>query len=458
MALPTYTFNSIPDDVAFNAFLRPTFDKDEAQEEFPGHLHRLRDDALSNDTTQIKPRFVKFENELKVTASTGLTVTVTSGTAVLLNGTRTAITATSIAVPNGAVSYVYIDESAAVATSTAIPLKGLLLARVTTVSGAITTVEDLRPRYLVQPLFSAVKIFGGSGDQGDYVLSTGTATFDLGQYYFKNFTVAVGTTLTVLGGVEIYCSGNVSIQGTITVSPLIVGGGASNTSFLDNTFGGGATGSGPGAGSGFTGGSTYSYVLAPHGSGGAQGRIAAGSGTVGRTQGFFAAGGKGGGCLKIEAAGTISVSGTINCRGGNGGTPTLDIFSSDSRASGAGGGSGGLILLKSLSSITCTNTSTLDVRGGNGGNGTSVALGGVGGGSGGGGYVVLIAPTDRGGVNTTGASILLSAGTVGNSTATGTPSGFLAGTGGGGFGGQGGDSGLSGAVGRLVVRNFQSVA
>lgn len=294
------------------------------------------------------------------------------------------------------------------------------------------------------PIPNSVKLFGGSGGQGNYTLNSGTDTFADGFYYFNNFTIASGATLNISQFAKIFCLGTVSIAGSIVVSGFSTGGAPFGTYNLGNI--GGLSGSGPGAGSGSStgsGGQSYSYAAAGYGSGGAGGFLNAETGG-----GTLAGGGLGGGGLWIEAAGTVSVASTANITalGGNGSVGALGFGTGD--ISGGGGGSGGMVLLSSLVSVTVAGT--CNVRGGNGGN--AAAGNARGGGGGGGGQVILIAPV----TTTTGATITLTAGTAGSSTGTGA----LGGGNGGGFGGAGGGGGTGGsaaAIGRLITRNFRAV-
>jgi hypothetical protein len=415
-----------------------------------GEITKIRDADLDDGSDQIKAGWYAFRDGLKVTAGSGLVCNFAAGSVTLPLGTIQAITAGTITMVPGTTStttnYIWVNTSGSVVTGLTYPTVALPLASVVTASGAISSITDLRPRFRVQPVASAIKIFGGTGEQGDYNLASGTATFADGFYYYNNFTVANGATLTVSRFARIYCSGTVTIAGTITVTTFSSGGTTFSTgsaSASSNT--GGLSGSGPGAGSGSGNGSaTYSYAAAPYGSGGASGfySSAAASG------GAISSGGAGGGGLWIEAAGAISVtSGVITARGGNG--TAGSVSSGTPNISGGGGGSGGLILLSSLVSVTVSASAVLDVRGGDGAAAVSGAA--RGGGAGGGGNIVLISPSN----NTTGASILRTAGS--NGADSGTPT--LGGGDGGSFGGTGaiGSSGTGSSTGQLVLRAFRAV-
>jgi hypothetical protein len=448
MALPVYTYGSIPTDLEFNAFLRPAFNKDETEEEFPGSLRRLRDDALSNDPTQLKPRFEKFENELRVTAGNGLTINYVGGTVILPDSTSQTINAGTLAVPNNSTVIVHVTTTGTIAAAVNPPVTRLDLARVTTVAGAVTTISDLRPRFRILPRADAIKVFGGSGDQGDYILDT-TATLSESEYYYRNFTIEATGVLTIPASVRIYCSGDVTIRGTISIGTPILGGGGTGAVIASGTqdIRVHISGSGQGLARGINGGSAYNYTMSPVGSGGA-GSFCSGS----NHNVSLGEGGAGAGAIVIEAGGTIRVEAgaTLSARGGNATIGTVTSSTALNQLTGAGGGSGGLILLKSLIAVIIQGT--LDVRGGNGSNAAfSGSDGSQGGGGGGGGQIALIAPT----VNTTSSTLQLLGGTAGTNLGS---SNFAGGGGGGGFGGRGGATAQNGSVGRLIVRNLKGVA
>lgn len=410
--------------------------------DYDGHYPKITNNDLSDAAGQIKPEWTAFRDALKISAATGLSISCTGGVVTLPSGALATVAPQTLALANNATNYVYLNEAGTLVASTIYPVIALPLAKVTTVNGVISgSIVDLRPRFQISALSNAVKVFGGTGGQGDYSLS-GTAIFDQGYYYFRNFTIASSATLTINQFAKIFCSGSVAINGTIAVSQFSSGG----TSFLTPLSSvnlGGISGTGPGAGSGGNiGGTPYSYAAAAYGSGGGSG-FASSSGTSTSVQ--LAGGGKGGGGLWIESAGSITVGGTITAIGGNGGVP-LNAIGTGVNASGGGGGSGGLILLSSLTDVNVTAAGTLNVSGGSGGSAFGNASGG---GGGGGGQIVLISPNN----NATGSTIVRTGGSLG---ASGSGGNALGGGGGGGFGGAGG-FGSGGGNGLLILRNFASV-
>jgi hypothetical protein len=211
-------------------------------------------------------------------------------------------------------------------------------------------------------------------------------------FNFTSINIASGVTLTATGSnyLTLY-SGNVAVNGTITLNGSTGGGnhgpgGAGGAGGYAGGAGGhpGANGSGPGYGSGGMRGSGASHYGDGGGSGGPTYTTAniggsGGGGGGGGSDGIYGAGGGGGGgSLIIDSAGDILINsgGFIVANGGSGGNP-------GSYGGGGGGGSGGLI---NLIAKTVTNSGTISASGGAGGPGG--AYGGPGYGAGGGGVLI----------------------------------------------------------------------
>lgn len=273
--------------------------------------------------------------------------------------------------------------------------------------------------------------FYGDGSAGNLTVSTSAnwnsappTNYNLN---FGNVTIDALTILTVPAGTTIRCNGSFTNNGTINVStgtapssPYTWALGASAEFYsighpgdslqpasggsYDNTngtktlyYGAGGAGIPPLM-------AATSFATFRHGGG-------SGSGPVW-------GGGHGGGLLKIYCKGVITNAGTITANG--------DVGSGGS----AGGGGGGIVVLASTTSVTVTGT--INLKGGNGA--PSYSYGGAGGG-GGGGIGILVAPA----VDATAATTDVSGGTVGsNTTAVTNATGRIAGSGGGASGGNGG--------------------
>lgn len=423
------------------------------QPQYYGHFAKVADADLSDAPGAIKTRVANNDLNLKVTAGAGLNALYASGRAIY--GTTTFdIGSSSVALTASSANFVYVGVDGVVrATTSALPIVRALLATVSTNTTGVVGIIDQREGYkleVVKPLASTVKNFGGRGDSGSYVAVNGDILGD-GEYYYTNFTVPSGVTITVSKLAKVFITGNAVIAGTVNVTPASLGG----SEYLVTSLSGASTGQ-PGQGFGSRAGETpagaYSYTISPVGSGGCSGgyAIITNSGLISLTT---RVGGNGGGCFWLEAAGNITVTGTINAQGTAG-----DIaFATGNTAStgwvlGAGsGGSGGLILLKALGTITVSGF--LNVSGGNGGTGivNSGGLGAEGGGGGGGGRIYLAAPA----VNTTGSTLNIAGGLGGTNNPSGATLVALNSNGGSyaGLGGAGASAiGLPGGVGNVTTR------
>ena len=430
-------------DLAYQAFYSPIFDD---QTSYLGHRERITDDELDNGAGSIKAKVNAVENGLKVTVETGLTLRHAAGSLRLPDGSVVTKATALFTAPNNATSFAYFDQAGNIQCTTQAPALRSLLAQVVTVSGAVSSLTDLRhpAQRMVNPIAAAIKVFGGTNTT-DKVCTAGEV-FDQGLYYFRDFTVPSGITITVDKFARFYCSGNVSILGTINVTPASAGASGYSTQGLTGVNQGGLMGAGVGAGSGASStgatGASYSYAVQPYGSGGGLGLGTGGTGVF-----FFGDGGRGGGGLWFEATGTITMTGaTINLSGENGQAHT--ILSNPVAISGSGGGSGGTLTLSSLVSINIAASCNILLNGGNGGNASNTASGllAQGGSGGGGGQFVAIAPS----VNYSGANINVAGGALGTAAGTGTA---IGGGGGGGNGGNGGRQ-STGSAGRIIQRLF----
>lgn len=383
--------------------------------EFLGHRSKIQDHELSDTAGQIKDRVNFVENSLRITREgSGLTVRYASGQVILPNGNVATIVSSILGVPNNSSVFIFVDREGIPRVDSRLPAICVPLARVTSVNGVISTIEDYRHPNLrrVQPSTSALVTFGGQGTTG--ISTTHNQVLNQGVYYLRDFFVPTGTTCHVLDGTQIYLSGNITILGTLNIYPN-PSSHAPQTAYNLTSFG--SVGGRVGTGLGSSGG-TYSWAVNPGGSGGSGGLLQ--TATAAGSWGYHGAGGLGGGSITIECAGqiTLGATGTIQAFGyaGQNGGNAEDSSPGGTRTNigniaiaGSGGGSGGLILLKSLTGILVNAGGTLNVSGGIGGRGYSIAQTngvrclGLGGAGGGGGYVVLQSPNNQ----VSGANIML---------------------------------------------------
>lgn len=247
-----------------------------------------------------------------------------------------------------------------------------------------------------------------------------------GAIYCSDFQISPGVTVTVKGGLFVYCTGNVNIQGTITANET----GPTGARRFGGQFAPGqqqliANGAGLGAGFSRFGGLVYNIAVSPTGSGGGNGFVSNFQATI--QQATPSDAGNGGGSIIIRCLNNIDVTGgIITSNGGNASTPTPNNIN----VSGGGGGSGGTIILDANRNITL-NGAFLSV---NGGNGSAGGNGGYAGGGGGGGYIIT--QTRYGVLNILGATSRLANG--GNGGPPNGIAGGIAGAGGGANAGAGG--------------------
>jgi hypothetical protein len=431
-----------------NAIQATAFD----DQDLDGHLPRITDEMLSNAAGDLKTVWANFNTQFLVKAATGLSVTINGGTFTNSQDLAVTLSPSGITVPASATTYVWVTDAGTFASGSSLPVIALPIAAVTTSPSAVLSISDLRPRFKVGPQTRSIAVFGGRSTT-DLVYSS-SMNVD-GVINCRNLTINAGVTLTVPSGyLKIVASGTVTIAGTVNVTAPIQGGYFTNGEIFGPVqipaesgkgFGGGAGHNGPG-------GQTYPYEASIFGSGGASGLVT--TTLTGQVSLVSSRGGAGGGAFVVEAAGDITVSGAINCNGGNaafGGVVTLS--SGHVWITGGGGGSGGSIALRSLSRTIVTAAGSLSVRGGNGAYAVQTAANSlaVGGGGGGGGRVFLASPA----TNITGATITLTAGTGGANAGTGSSG--VSGSPGGGYGGAGGGPGGAGSIGQLTLQSFITV-
>lgn len=430
-------------DIAYLAFHQSYGDT--LDQDLLGNHPGITDDMLSQ--TGVLSRVNLVTDSFKPSHTTGLTVNVKSGV-VFMGNEVTSIAEANILCPDNATSYIFIRMgSSALEVNTRIPAVVMVVAKVVTSGGTVTTLTDLRQAYYrrVFPASGSVIIFGGQSTE-DKTCTAGEV-LDRGLYYFRDFIVPAGISITVSRYCVIKCSGRVDISGTINVTTAAPGAiGDSGTGYNANQTIDVKRGSGIGTEG------TYGYGQQGHGSGANSARLFREAGSPAPTAWGIGNGGNGGGGLIIQAAQGIDVYGTINANGSN---ATNSVANGGQYVvAGSGGGSGGFINLASTGDIILRPGSVLNAKGSNGGN-AAVSAGytvynGAGGGGGAGGVVLL-----QGNVNTTGSTIDVSGGTAGSSVNTGAPAGqTLTGTPGASFMTAGGTSGLtptSGTTGLIFI-------
>lgn len=122
---------------------------------------KLSDDFLSDGSNDIKARFQNYRDELRVSQTSGLTVSYRAGHVRYTDGTIKQIPQGSLNVQDNSTNYVYVNEVGEVISSTTIPSRLLILAQVITSGGIVTAINDMRARW------SIPQSFGGEGEGGE---------------------------------------------------------------------------------------------------------------------------------------------------------------------------------------------------------------------------------------------------------------------------------------------------
>ena len=126
-----------------NAIANPVFD----DQDIDGHNSRLDDNSLSNAPGHLKARLAAIADELKVSPSSGLYVSVQAGK--VGQGTDALMISEQLVEchddqPN---NYIVVVDGGAIEVHTAMPSAGLLLARVVTSGGEVGEIVDMRVRF-----------------------------------------------------------------------------------------------------------------------------------------------------------------------------------------------------------------------------------------------------------------------------------------------------------------------
>jgi hypothetical protein len=187
-------------------------------------------DLLTNSNFQNTPGTIVYDyyfeaDRLKssVDVSGGLNVKVNGTRMLKPNGEVVIVPDTVVAVPNNQVTYIYLDENGVIQQSPTNPPAAVRSSRVTTGSGQITAIEDLRYRSLWLPNVAALAVFGGNATN-DVTISTNQTL--RGTINCRNFTVNAGVNLEVDRYLTVRASGKVNILGSIRTSrqPLLFAG------------------------------------------------------------------------------------------------------------------------------------------------------------------------------------------------------------------------------------------
>ena len=234
------------------------------------------------------------------------------------------------------------------------------------------SLNGLNPRNLAgisdSQLRAATSPIGGTGDDGDLIITSGTTTLAMGNVNmfiknYKNIRIESGATLAFsqpANNGTVIClkaTGNVEVSGTIDASGM--GGQAQYPGFGTFNY------SNQGANAG-SGGAANFYPLTIIGK---AIKVTPGAGGGTGASSPYANGGNGGaggGALIIECKGEYNCTGTISVAGSNG-TGGSSGGGNGPGGAGGGGGAGGIVTV--VYNFIGTNTGTYTITGGNGGAG-----------------------------------------------------------------------------------------
>lgn len=479
MAKTVLTPGSVVTAAFLNALNNPQFDG----LDLDGHRAPITDSEL--DPGGLIGRVAAQQDALKVTALTPTSVRVAAGAVSLPTGAVQTIATTDFTALQNGSYFVQVNSAGVPVIGTAVLPVSLVLAAVEVNGTTNPTITDYRaPIVPVRP--NLTPVFGGTATTnlvvrsaganetvGDTAYVTGTLSSPAllaSTLQVKNLTIEAGAYATAAGYSRVEASGDVTIAGVLTVTPRINGGQGftgtvrcpSNVYAQPGAGFGGASGHNAGAPA------TYDYWVSMVGSGGASAFCKA-SATLTAFSDFtdsisctIGNGGKGGGGLLIQAAGTVTLSGTITA---NGEAAQASTYSSGLGANqflligGAGGGSGGRIIVQSATTVNIGLSTVLSANGGAGAVGyvtpaQSASYTCRGGGGGGGGFIMVNAPAVTGFVAASG-NFTASGGNAGANTGTGGNT--LAGSPGGSCHGAGGIGGATGASGTVLQQVGQPI-
>lgn len=168
-----------------------------------GHYPRLSDDALTSASGNIKSEFYGFRDSGKVTHVSSLTVSVSALSIGLQNGTRINVPTSQIIVADNATRVIFVDANGTLQSAGSAPETGILLARVTSSGGTVSTIVDLRERsnFQVRPISvpavaqfvmppGSVIEFAGSVAPSGWLLCDGS---EVSRVTYANLFSAIGT-------------------------------------------------------------------------------------------------------------------------------------------------------------------------------------------------------------------------------------------------------------------------
>ena len=182
-----------------------------------GVIAPITNAGLDNQPGSLLYDFYDYVDSLAVVSNPqgGLSVIVKGGTVRKTDNDMAIVAENVRSVPDNSVSFVWIDFNAQVRVTPMRPTFGAILARVTTVNGRDTSIQDLRVTVTILPQPNLIPSFGGQS-QTDYVIPANTTVNLSGLIECRNFFLPANSTLRINGeSLYIRASGNVDLLGTV---------------------------------------------------------------------------------------------------------------------------------------------------------------------------------------------------------------------------------------------------
>lgn len=181
-----------------------------------GAISPLTNADLANTPGSLQFDFYSLASALQVVQSPlgGLSVLIKGGTVRKSDGLAVRLSDTTLPVPNNTVSVVWVDQQATIQVTSTRPQIGAVLATVTSVNGAITSIADDRVSVDIRPRTNIIDVFGGQS-QTDYIVPASTDVVLSGSIDCRNFVLPQTSRIFIRGNLTIRASGTVDLFGNI---------------------------------------------------------------------------------------------------------------------------------------------------------------------------------------------------------------------------------------------------
>ena len=187
-----------------------------------GHLDLITNSQLSNQPGQVL--FDLYDNINRLSGSrfgvSGLVVTIRGARVLSPAGEIQVIETQNVNIPDNSINWVWLDHTGTYRVTNFNPPSGVRSCRVSTGSGQITQIVDLRYDYIWLPNPATLDVFGGSATS-DYIVAANTTISLSGVVNCRNFVLPASSTIDVTGFLTIRASGSTEISGTIRTANTV---------------------------------------------------------------------------------------------------------------------------------------------------------------------------------------------------------------------------------------------